>query len=55
MFQTEWILFLQSYSNEFLDSFFNLITNLGNISFIRPFLIAILFGISYKKGYVLIQ
>lgn len=55
MFQTELIIFLQSFSNDFLDSFFNLITSLGTFSFIKYFLVAILFGVSYKGGYILIQ
>jgi len=55
MFQTELIVFLQSFSNDFFDFFFKLITGIGYESFIRPFLVVILFGISYKRGYILIQ
>ncbi len=55
MFQTEFILFLQSYSTDFLNTFFKLVTSLGYEWFLTSFLIAFMFGISYRKGYLLIQ
>ena len=55
MFQTEPILFLQSFSTDVLDTFFKLVTSLGYEWFLTAFLIAFMFGISYRKGYFLIQ
>jgi hypothetical protein len=44
MFQTDIILFLQSFSNGFLDKFFLFITSLGDESAIQTILIILLFG-----------
>jgi len=54
MFQTEIIIFLQSYSNNHLNTFFQLITSLGYSSFIYPFFIVIIFGINYRIGFILL-
>ncbi|MEE2619093.1 MAG: phosphatidic acid phosphatase, partial [Candidatus Poribacteria bacterium] len=54
MFQTEIIIFLQSYSNDHLNTFFQLITSLGYSSFIYPFFIVIIFGINYRIGFILL-
>ena len=55
MFQTEPILFLQSFSNDFWNVFFKFITSLGYEWFLTSLLIGFMFGVSYKKGFFLIQ
>jgi len=55
MFQTEPILFLQSFSNELLDLIFIAITGLGDREAIQFFIIAVIFGINYRKGFILLQ
>jgi len=54
MFQTEIIILLQSYSNDYLNTFFQLVTSLGYSDFIYPFFIIIIFGINYRIGFILL-
>ena len=55
MFQTEPIKFLQSFSTEWLTDFLSFVSQLGYSSFYIPVLIAITFGISFRKGFLLVQ
>ncbi|MBC2717730.1 MAG: phosphatase PAP2 family protein [Desulfobacteraceae bacterium] len=55
MFQTEPILFLQSFSNNLLDTIFIIITGLGDKDMAQLFLIVIIFGIDYRKGFILLH
>ncbi len=51
MFQTEIILFLQSFESTFLNAFFKIINSLGYSDFYIPILMIIMFGIDFKKGF----
>ncbi len=53
MFQTEIIIFLQSFSSDFLTFFFKFWTTLGYSSSITAMLIIILFGIKFREGFIL--
>jgi len=55
MFQTEIVIYIQSFSSEFLNFFFLLITSMGYESFLRPFLIIFIFGVSYKRGFLILH
>ncbi len=55
MFQTEPILFLQSFSNDFTDFFFIAITRLGDPETAFFVLGAVLFGTDLRKGFVLVH
>ncbi len=55
MFQTEPILFLQSFSNELLDLFFIAVTSMGERESVAFFTIAVIFGIDLRKGFVLLH
>ncbi len=55
MFQTEIHHFLQSFSNPFLDFFMQVITALGHREFFMVFMAFLLFGIHFKKGFVMAQ
>lgn len=53
MFQTEIIIFLQSFSSDFLTNFFKFWTRIGYPSWISVILIIILFGIKFREGFIL--
>ncbi|MBN1299947.1 MAG: phosphatase PAP2 family protein [Melioribacteraceae bacterium] len=55
MFQTEINLFLQSFANDILVWFMKSLTSLGNKEFFLLFLISIITGINFRKGFLLIQ
>ena len=55
MFQTELVIFIQSYSNDFLDAFFTFITSLGYSTFTKPFIIVVIFGLNYRMGFLLLH
>ncbi|MGD8536743.1 MAG: phosphatase PAP2 family protein [Candidatus Aminicenantes bacterium] len=55
MFQTEIILFLQSYASGFLTIFFKFFTEIGRSSFVIPIMLVILFGVSFRSGFVLVH
>ncbi len=55
MFQTELILFLQSFSSDVLTSLMRTITSFGDDKFFGIFLLIIIVGISFKKGIFLNQ
>jgi membrane-associated phospholipid phosphatase len=55
MFQTELIHYLQSYESSFLTQFMRLMTALGYRNFIVLFLAVMLFGIEFRKGFIIMQ
>jgi len=55
MFQTDIIIFLQSFSSDGLNTFFLFITGLGDESIIQAILIVLLFGIHFRAGFLLLQ
>lgn len=55
MFQTGPIIFLQSFKNDLLTLFMRIISTLGHESFFVVLCIIILFGISFRKGFILTQ
>jgi membrane-associated phospholipid phosphatase len=55
MFQTEPIIYLQSLGTPLLTSLMILITTIGSPSFIIAIMFLIIFGIDFKKGYLLLQ
>jgi membrane-associated phospholipid phosphatase len=54
MFQTTLQIWLQQFDNEWLIRFFQLITALGYPLFFFLFLLTIVFGISFRKGFILL-
>ena len=55
MFQTEFIKFLQSFESSWLTYFMAFITSFGYPQFFFVAFLIIIFGIDFKKGFVLIQ
>jgi len=55
MFQTELILFLQSFETDFLNYFFQFWTDVGFSRWTSLFMLIILFGISFRYGFILMQ
>jgi len=55
MFQTEPILFLQSFARDWLTEFMNLFSVLGFPPFFIGITMLILFGINFRKGFLLLQ
>ncbi len=55
MFQTEYILYFQSFEQPWLTQLMVGITALGYRSFIILFLAVVLFGIDFRKGFVIMQ
>ncbi len=55
MFQTEPILYLQSLGNEYFTFLMVLITTMGSAPFLIAILVAIIFGVDFKKGFLLFQ
>jgi membrane-associated phospholipid phosphatase len=55
MFQTELIKAMQSYATDGLTDFMVLVSRTGYSSFYIPVLILITFGLSFRKGFLLIQ
>jgi membrane-associated phospholipid phosphatase len=54
MFQTTLQIWLQQFDNEWLIHFFQLITALGYPQFFIFFLLVIIFGVSFRKGFILL-
>lgn len=54
MFQTEPILFLQSFASDFLTGFFVFFTEVGKSEYFTILIIVVLFGFSIRKGYFLL-
>ena len=55
MFQTELILFLQSFETKFLNYFFQFWTQIGFSRWALLIMFCVLFGISFRYGFILIQ
>lgn len=55
MFQTELILFLQSFETDFLNFFFQFWSDVGFSRWTSLFLLVFLFGISFRYGFVMMQ
>jgi membrane-associated phospholipid phosphatase len=53
MFQTEIIIFIQLLGSDFLTAFFKFFTEIGRSNFTIPLLIIIMFGINFRKGFIL--
>lgn len=54
MFQTKIHIWLQQFDNEYIIQFFKLVTMLGYPEFFMASLIVIIFGIHFRKGFVLL-
>jgi len=55
VFQTELIIFLQSFSSDFLTFFFNFFSEIGRNTYTVPLIFIILFGVSFRAGFILIH
>ena len=55
MFQTEIVIFLQSFASDFLTSFFVFFTEIGRNTYTTPLMIIILFGVSFRAGFILVH
>jgi membrane-associated phospholipid phosphatase len=55
MFQTELILFLQSFETDFLNFFFQFWSDIGFSRWTSLFSLVFLFGISFRYGFILVQ
>lgn len=55
MFQTEIILYLQSFESAPLNVFFGTVSSLGYSGFYIPFLIIVMFCINFRKGFYLLH
>ncbi len=55
MFQTEIVIFLQSFSSDLLTSIFNFFTEIGRSTYTTPLMLIILIGISFRAGFILVH
>jgi membrane-associated phospholipid phosphatase len=55
MFQTELILFLQSFESNFINFFFQFWSDVGFSRWTSIFMLVFLFGISFRYGFILMQ
>ena len=55
MFQTELILFLQSFETDVLNSFFIFWTTTGYNRWMVPIALLILFGVSFQAGFITME
>ena len=55
MFQTEPIIYLQSLGNQWFTHFMIQITNMGTTQFLVPIIVVAIFGVDFKKGFLLFQ
>lgn len=55
MFQTELVIFLQSFASDFWILFFKFWTEIGYLSWIRFIILFALFGISFRVGFILLH
>ncbi|MGB6865145.1 MAG: hypothetical protein WBE11_05585, partial [Candidatus Aminicenantaceae bacterium] len=55
MFQTELILFLQSFETKFLNYFFQFWTQIGFSRWALLIMFFVLFGVSFRYGFILMQ
>lgn len=54
MFQTDLHVWLQRFDNEFIVQFFKMITALGYTEFFMVSLIVVIFGLHFRKGFILL-
>ncbi|MCJ7580856.1 MAG: phosphatase PAP2 family protein [Candidatus Aminicenantes bacterium] len=55
MFQTEIIIFLQSFASDFLTVFFKFFTEIGKSTYAAPLVLIVMFGISFRMGFILLH
>ena len=55
MFQTEIIIFLQSFASDFLTGFFKFFTEIGRSTYAAPLVLIVMFGISFRMGFILLH
>ncbi len=55
MFQTEIIIFLQSFASDFLTAFFKFFTEIGKSTYAAPLVLIVMFGISFRMGFILLH
>ena len=55
MFQTEIIIFIQSFASDFLTAFFKFFTLIGQSTYAAPLVLIVIFGISFRKGFILLH
>ncbi|MCJ7579747.1 MAG: phosphatase PAP2 family protein [Candidatus Aminicenantes bacterium] len=55
MFQTEIIIFLQSFASDFLTGFFKFFTEIGKSTYAAPLVLIVMFGISFRMGFILLH
>ncbi len=55
MFQTEIIIFLQSFASDFLTAFFKFFTEIGKSTYAAPLVLIVMFGISFRLGFILLH
>ena len=55
VFQTELIIFIQSISSDFWTLFFKFWTEIGYLSWIRIVVLLVLFGLSFRAGFILLH
>ncbi len=55
MFQTELIIIIQNFSSDFLTLFFKFWTVIGGLSWISIVVLFVLFGISFRAGFILLH
>ncbi len=55
MFQTEIVIFIQSFASDFWTLFFKFWTEIGYLSWIRIVVLFVLFGISFRAGFILMH
>ncbi len=55
MFQTEIIIFLQSFASDFLTAFFKYFTEIGKSTYAAPLVLIVMFGISFRMGFILLH
>jgi len=55
MFQTEILIFLQSFASDFLTAFFKFFTEIGKSTYAAPLVLIVMFGISFRMGFILLH
>jgi len=55
MFQTEIIIFLQSFATDFLTAFFKFFTEIGRSTYAAPLVLIVMFGVSFRMGFILLH
>ncbi len=55
MFQTEIIIFLQSFASDFLTVFFKFFAEIGKSTYTAPLILIVMFGISFRIGFILLH